>query len=57
MAPTPQDYFTCLDPKAQEATPPLNGESIVISGMSGLFPSSSSVKALSEILYIKASTH
>lgn len=51
MTPTPQEHAT-----AEEIpTTGLEGERIVITGMSGLYPESHSVKDLSEILYNKVS--
>ncbi|KAJ8713071.1 hypothetical protein PYW08_008375 [Mythimna loreyi] len=48
MTPTPQEHAT-----PEEILTTEHGESIVISGMSGLYPDSHSVKDLSNILYNK----
>ncbi|KAJ8711409.1 hypothetical protein PYW07_008651 [Mythimna separata] len=48
MTPTPQEHAT-----SDEVPTALDGERIVISGMSGLYPDSHSVKDLSDILYNK----
>ena len=57
MAPTPQEHdstradILITDPAVWEL--PLDGKSIVISGLSGLYPQSHNVKELANILYNK----
>ena len=57
MAPTPQEHDSTLvdmlvtDLAVQDL--PLDGDSIVISGLSGLYPQSHNVKELADILYNK----
>ncbi|KAJ8711408.1 hypothetical protein PYW07_008650 [Mythimna separata] len=48
MTPTPQEHAT-----PQEIPTEVDGERVVISGMSGLYPDSNSIKDLSDILYNK----
>ena len=50
MTPTPQEHATREE---APAAPALGGDRIVISGMSGLYPDSHSVKELSNMLYNK----
>lgn len=50
MTPTPQEHIN----NEQESS--LGGERVVISGMSGLYPSARNVKELSNILYNKVSS-
>lgn len=47
MAPIPQEQVEI------NASPDIDGESIVISGVSGLYPQSHSIKELEDILYNK----
>lgn len=50
MTPTPQEHAT---QEEISTAPVFDGERIVISGMSGLYPDSHSVSDLSDILYNK----
>ena len=59
MAPAPQEHdstrvdMLVTDSAVQDL--PLDGDSIVISGLSGLYPQSRNVKELADILYTKVS--
>lgn len=58
MAPTPQELapqVEVLPSDGETASPSLDGQRVVISGMSGLYPKSHHVKDLSDSLYNKVS--